>query len=189
MPPPKSPEIACSARRKAIWKGQLFAKHYSWDHAEKGETCVLQLSPFPEMQDTNLTQNNKQHMFPKVIRKQDDRLYYTPLWIPQNISRPNFQHLCLLFRPRPYLTWPTTCVNSTGLNDRIFPRLDPHPFALSEAEPRCITITTRGDLNIVHGHHLLQTWRSVHEQRSRSVHERETVTHRSERTQTVHVFI
>ena len=28
-----------------------------------------------------------------------------------------FQHLCLPFRPLPYLTWPITCRNSTGLHD------------------------------------------------------------------------
>ena len=42
---------------------------------------------------------------------------------------------CLPFRPSPYRPWPTTCGNSTGLNDPALPRLLPHPFALSEAEP------------------------------------------------------
>ena len=44
------------------------------------------------------------------------------------ISRLCFQHLCLPFRPLPYLTWPVTCGNSTVLNDPTLPRLPPARF-------------------------------------------------------------
>ena len=52
-------------------------------------------------------------------------------------SRLCFVHSCLPFRPFPYLAWPTTCGNSTGLDGltRLCPDCPP-PFALSEAEPR-----------------------------------------------------
>ena len=47
-----------------------------------------------------------------------------------------FQQLCLPFRPLPYLTWPITCGNSTGLNDPTFPRLPPTLLPFRKQEPR-----------------------------------------------------
>ena len=42
------------------------------------------------------------------------------------LARLRFQHLCLPFRPLPYLTWPIPCGNTTGL-DRLCPDCPP-PF-------------------------------------------------------------
>ena len=45
------------------------------------------------------------------------------------------QHLCLPFRPLPYLTWPITCGNSTGLNDPTSPRLPPTLLPFQKQSP------------------------------------------------------
>ena len=46
-----------------------------------------------------------------------------------------FQHLCLPFRPLPYLTWPTTCGNSIGRNDSTLPRLPPARLPFQKQSP------------------------------------------------------
>ena len=46
-----------------------------------------------------------------------------------------FQPLCLPFRPFPYLTWPITCHNSTGLNDPTMLRLPPTLLPFQKQSP------------------------------------------------------
>ena len=48
-------------------------------------------------------------------RRQGNR--WQPVGLAESVARLCFQHLCLPFRPLPYLIWPITCGNSTGLDD------------------------------------------------------------------------
>ena len=43
--------------------------------------------------------------------------------------------LCLPFRPLPYLSWPITCGNSTGLHDPTLPRLPSTLLPLQKQSP------------------------------------------------------
>ena len=52
-----------------------------------------------------------------------------------------FQHLCLPFRPLPYLGWPMTCGNSTGPHDRNSPRLPPALLPFQKQSPEYYTIS------------------------------------------------
>ena len=86
-----------------------------------------------------------------------------PLVPPANhgsSTRLRFWHLRLPFRLLPCLTWPTTCGNSAGLNDptRLCPDC-PHPFALSEAEPRVSRFELVGGGGL---HHRLEARLRVH---------------------------
>ena len=52
-----------------------------------------------------------------------------------SITRLCFQHLCLPFRPLPYLIWPITRRNSTGLSDPTLPRLPPTLLPFQKQSP------------------------------------------------------
>ena len=58
-----------------------------------------------------------------------------------------FQHLCLPFRPLPYLTWPITCRNKAALHEPILPRLRPILLPFQKQSPakdtRCLRFADR----------------------------------------------
>ena len=66
------------------------------------------------------------------------------------IIRLCFQHLCLPFRPLPYLTWSITCRKSTGLHDRNFPGLPPTLVPFQKQTADCEAYATMSIHNIRH---------------------------------------